>query len=57
MTAFVAFLKTLLNLKEPDSTFDNIVTAAVAAGKLLAIALTVGAKALDLINAFVAAAK
>ena len=57
MTAFVAFLKTVLNLEKADSTFDNIVTAAIAAAKILTIALVVGAKALDLINAFLAAAK
>jgi hypothetical protein len=57
MVAFVAFLKTVLNLTAPDSKFDRVVTAVIAAGKIVTIVVVVGAKALELINAFLAAAK
>lgn len=57
MTAFVAFIKTMLNLAEADSALDRFVTAAVAALKLVTIAIVVLSKAAELISAFVAAAK
>lgn len=57
MTAFVAFLKTLLNLAEADSALDRIATACVAALKLVTIAIVVLSKASELITAFLAAAK
>lgn len=57
MTAFVALVKTLLNLAEADSKLDDILVACVAAAKLITIALVIGAKALEFINQFIAAAK
>ncbi len=57
MTSFVAFIKTLLNLTAPDSKFDRVVTAAVAALKLITIAIVVLTKAAELISSFLAAAK
>lgn len=57
MTAFVAFLKTMLNLAEADSKLDDVATAAVAALKLITIAIVVLGKAAELIGAFLAAAK
>lgn len=57
MTQFVLFLKTMLNLTEADSRLDDIVTACVAALKLITIAIVILSKASDLISAFLAAAK
>ena len=57
MAAFVAFIKTLLNLTEADSQLDRIATACVAALKLITIAIVVLSKAADLISAFLAAVK